>query len=52
MMLELEPTYQSPEKKQERPRHHLGGLTSIENGTPLAESLTDLAEGVRAVSFS
>ena len=42
-MLELELTYQSPEKKQERPRHHLGGLTSIENGTPLAEPLTDLA---------
>ena len=52
LMLELELTYQSPEKKEEHPRNHIGGFISTANCTPPAESVTDLVKGAHAVCFS
>ena len=50
-MLEQELTYQSPEKKQQRPRNHRVDVISPDKAILRADSLTDLAAGVGAVRF-
>ena len=52
LMLELEVTYQSPEKKEQQPRHHRGVLNSTKNGTVPAESATVVTAPTHAVSVS
>ena len=52
MMLELELTYQSPEKKQQRPRHHLGGRRSDQKALLWALHRTNSLRGVLVVDRS
>ena len=50
--LELELTHQSPEKKQQRPRHHLGGRRSDQKALLWALHRTNSLRGVLVVDCS